>query len=1086
MTKRQYIDEKRQVYPQIYVYVDNANVGLNKVGFTTRQDVNDRIKEQVQIGMPNYWYQVIFTAPAMRSDGTTFTDKDIHKLLKKKGFFPYKDKRSGNETEWFDAPLEEIKKCYLAVKDRRDETYDRTEDFKMRQEQEDIVNETADYFTDKLNDENYKEKPHYLWNCKMRFGKTFATYKLMKKMGFAKVLVLTFKPAVEDAWKTDLLSHKDFEGYQYYSNKDGGNFDENKPLVVFGSLQDFLGEKNGKVKEKNKRFFDIKWDMIVLDEYHYGAWNDRVKARTEKDENLVLVQEEQKEYDETIKDIENREKEEKEIREEEGEFDPSKWKEDSLNAKVYLYLSGTPFRALTEGMFMEDQISNWTYSDEQRRKKEWLEKGFDNPKTNPYLELPEMIFMTYQLSNEVIDVIEETGKNEFSLNEFFRAKGEGTEAKFVYENEVQKFLDILRGKIRISEKDTLLPYDSVEMQNLCNHQIWFLPNISSCDAMENLLNQPLNSFFTERRRIVNCSGTKAGIGLDALPPVLKAIGDNPYLSKSENLLGEKSDFTTGTITLTCGKLTTGVTVRPWNAILMLSNCQAPETYFQTAFRVQSPWTTKNERGERVILKEKCYVFDFAPNRTLTLLTEYISKLDNDHSKSIVQKVDEFINFLPVLQFEDGVLRPVSATEIVDFVDSGTTSTMLARKWQSASLFYLSTENLKNVLDNPLAMEAIRKIEGWRKFGDTNPIEELVTRSDKIKGLRTKKKDGAISDDEKKELTAEEKEYRNRKKEILEKLQKFITRIPLFMYMSDYREETLYDVIEKFESELFERVTGLTLNDFNILVSTGIFNAEKIDKAVLFFRRYEDSSLTYLGIDKNSTKRNETIGAMFGKVRKNSGEELKVRELIYLPGYSGELYKKDSLEELEAEKQMDYLTLCSYLQKKYGMPEGDYFNNQYFTSVNQRIKKGATDGLILHHIGECHHIMLSQPEVAKQFDYRYQYAKYLCYCSYLEHLLLHIAITKEFNKEIGIELLGVGGVVNFIAPEINDYFLGYPYKRDWQIKALSKCKNYKEWYKKTIREFANYLIESDLVDRHPSIANFAENPFRGQMIFATNI
>jgi hypothetical protein len=181
--------------------------------------------------------------------------------------------------------------------------------------------------------------------------------------------------------------------------------------------------------------------------------------------------------------------------------------------------------------------------------------------------------------------------------------------------------------------------------------------------------------------------------------------------------------------------------------------------------------------------------------------------------------------------------------------AGTSATLLARKWESALLVNVDNDTLRRIMDNPDAMAAVGRIEGWRALGD-NIIEAIINKSDKVKDLKKKAKEGGLSAAEKKELSDEEKEYKSKRKLVQEKLIKFATRIPAFMYLTDFRENTLQDVITKLEPELFLAVTGLTVNDFHLLVSLKVFNTEQMNQAVFAFRRYEDASLRYTGIDSH--------------------------------------------------------------------------------------------------------------------------------------------------------------------------------------------------------------------------------------------
>jgi hypothetical protein len=365
---------------------------------------------------------------------------------------------------------------------------------------------------------------------------------------------------------------------------------------------------------------------------------------------------------------------------------------------------------------------------------------------------------------------------------------------------------------------------------------YILPNVAACHAMANLLAERQNVFW-HNYAVVVAAGTSAGIGLDALPPIRQAVG---------------SGFDTKTITLSCGKLTTGVTVAQWSSILMLRNLKSPETYFQAAFRVQSPWSIKNPNGdnpnEEEVLKPVCFVFDFAPTRALRQLSEYgIGLLPGEANPE--SAVRELVSFLPVLAYDGANMTQIDAGGILDIAMAGTSATLLARKWESALLVNVDNDTLRRVLDSPEAMAAVERIEGWRALGD-NIIETIINKSEKVKELKNKAKDVELTPGEKKELSEEEKEYKSKRKLVQEKLIKFATRIPAFMYLTDFRENTLQDVITKLEPDLFLAVTGLTVADFHLLVRLKVFNTERMNEAVFAFRRYEDASLRYTGIESH--------------------------------------------------------------------------------------------------------------------------------------------------------------------------------------------------------------------------------------------
>lgn len=799
--------------PRIYAYEDTNPqfMGLLKVGYTT-QDVRGRVAQQYPTKRPGKApYSILLDESAMRSDGTTFNDHDVHRMLKYNGI-------ANPGGEWYACTLEQLKGAIHAVRTGQLGIFDRSQDFTLRPEQAEAINKTIDYYRSwYLDKDNKGRPPHFLWNAKMRFGKTFTAYQLAKKLGWKRVLVLTFKPAVQSAWEEDLKAHVDFAGWQFI--KPGGlsfeDMDKHKPLVCFGSFQDYLGKNRstGGIKVKNEWVHSINWDCVIFDEYHYGAWRENAKELFEAED-----------------------REEIEFGEGEGLdiFDENIM---PITTAHYLYLSGTPFRAIASGEFIEEQIYNWTYSDEQAAKRNW--QGEDNP----YISLPRMVLLTYQLPDAIRDIARKGEFDEFDLNVFFAAEGLGKNARFSHEDEVQKWLDLIRGAFLPSNLDNLklgaqkppLPFSDAHLRGLLLHTFWFLPSVASCYAMQNLLLMRQNRFYHDYKVIV-AAGASAGIGAAALPPVQAVMGD-PLNSKS--------------ITLSCGKLTTGVTVKPWTGIFMLRNTSSPETYFQAAFRVQSPWAIKNPDGlnpnSEVVIKEECYVFDFAPDRALRQISDYSCRL-NVNGESPEQKVEEFIKFLPVLAYDGSSMKEIDAAGILDIAMSGTTATLLARRWESALLVNVDNDTLRRVMANEKAMAALMSIEGFRSLNQD--IETIINKSEAINKVRKEKSDKEISPQEKKELTEAEKEYKAKRKQIQEKLIKFATRIPIFMYLTDFRERSLKDVITQLEPGLFKKVTGLTVQDFELLVSLGLFNSALMNDAIYKFKRYEDASLSYTGINKH--------------------------------------------------------------------------------------------------------------------------------------------------------------------------------------------------------------------------------------------
>lgn len=867
MADNTFFKQRPAITPTIYVYKFvgvASHEGYIKIGYTER-DVETRVKEQ--IGAAHIPYKILFQESAMCSDGSCFMDHDVHSILERKGF---RKLNADGDNEWYNCSVNDVRTAIEELKTGIRLDGERTRTFTMRPEQQRAVTRTMKYYEAAKRDEPGRI-PKFLWNAKMRFGKTFASYELAKKMGLTRVLVLTFKPAVESAWREDLMTHIDFEGWQFISNKDAHNnhinideqydkADKSRPIVVFGSFQDLLGtNESGGIKAKNEFIHADNWDLVIFDEYHFGAWRENAKKLFDTPD------------------------------EEDSDFDVEKYqREEAGNAynetflpittNYYLFLSGTPFRAINSGEFIEDQIFNWTYSDEQRAKEAWVGSN------NPYLSLPRMVMLTYRIPDSIRQIAMQGEFDEFDLNVFFSAKGKGDEARFVYENEVQKWLDLIRGSYLPSNVDDLklgqdkrppMPYSDARLLNVLSHTLWFLPNVASCFAMYNLLQQRQNSFFHDYEINV-CAGTKAGIGLDALAPVQRSMGD-PLKTK--------------TITLSCGKLTTGVTVKPWTGVFMLRNLKSPETYFQTAFRVQSPWEVTDEGGNRTIMKQECYVFDFALDRALRQISDYSCRLDVNEANP-EKKVAEFINFLPVLAYDGSTMRQISAQDVLDIAMAGTSATLLAKRWESALLVNVDNETLTRLMNNKEALDALMSIEGFRSLNQD--ISTIINKSEAVKKAKQDGKEKTQK--EKKELTEQEKEYKSLRKQIQEKLIKFATRVPVFMYLTDYRERSLKDVITQLEPGLFKKVTGLDVKDFELLCSIGVFNASLMNDAIFKFKRYEDSSLSYTGIDRHAGK---DVGGWDTVIKREEYEQMFYNQQATMEADSATAIEEEPVEAADA-------------------------------------------------------------------------------------------------------------------------------------------------------------------------------------------
>ncbi len=774
--------------------------GLIKIGETSRASAAVRVQEQLQQAYPGLrGVTVYFDEPAVRKDGTVFRDGDVHRVLTEAGIRRV-------EGEWFATTIDEIKAALVAVRNGKRFHSERTADWTMRPEQERAVSLTAGYFIAKQQQDSGRA-PKFLWNAKMRFGKTFTAYQLARELGWKRVLVLTYKPAVQSAWRDDLLSHVDFEDWHFVdrdtpSDRQMELADGDSPLAWFASFQDLAGKTpDGEIKQHNELLYLIDWDCIVIDEYHFGAWRDNARDL----------------YDPADKSLAESEEPDEQVT---GD-------DLGLKAAHYLYLSGTPFRAITNGEFTEDQVFNWTYPQEQEAKASWANP--DRP--NPYIDLPGMEMYCYRIGEEAANWAGDGEFDGFSLNEYFKAKK--TDGAHGYEFEdpgrVSEFLNMLRGKLSDQMKMEIVagqkapfPYESPVFSDAIRHAVWYMPDVGSCVAMRDMLSK--HPAFRDYEVVV-AAGNHVGAGADAKPPVLDAIEAADHESRS------------GSVTLSCGKLMTGVTVAPWGAILMLRSLKAPESYFQAAFRVQSPWSDPMPNGERRVLKPTCYVFEFDPNRALQLVAEYGIRLASSGDTTASQTIGQLLNHLPIYGFEGGAMSRLDAEAVLEWATAGIGATALAQRWNSPLLVDVNERTISAVLAHPELLATLEQIEDFRALVHNGP--QVVTSTKLLKKAK-REQGGKLNPAQRREQS----ETAKRRKEIRGKLQKFLAKIPVFMYVTDVREEALKHVIESIDTDLFERVTGLTVSDFRLLSDLGLFNANHMDAAIWQFRSFELASLMY--------------------------------------------------------------------------------------------------------------------------------------------------------------------------------------------------------------------------------------------------
>lgn len=786
-----------------------AGTGLVKVGETTKPTARERIRQQLGTAFPNLvGVDILLDESAERADGSFFRDHDVHRALTAAGI-----RRVGGE--WFEATLEDAKAAIVAVRSGRTFDSARTADFGMRPEQEDAVAETAAYFNEHAAD---SRPARFLWNAKMRFGKTFTTYQLAREMEWTKVLVLTYKPAVQTAWKEDLENHADFEGWRFVDAatpvaQAAAIADGDEPFVWFASLQDLNGKNAGAIKERNEPLYLLDWDVIVIDEYHFGAWRDSAREMYDPSERALAAAEEPDE-EVLVEDL-------------------------AVTSHNYLMLSGTPFRAITNGEFNEDAKFDWTYVDEQREKAAWIDDGV---RENPYIDLPRIEMYMYRLSESAEVTADEGEFDGFNLNEYFRAIKDGSTYAFAEPTQVREFLEMLRGKLSAqvragleSGKKPPFPYEDVAFATGVRHSVWYMNDVASCHAMKAMLdNHPYFSGYD----VHVAAGARAGMGADAKDPVDELIHKADAEGRS------------GSITLSCGKLMTGVTIKQWSSIFMLRSLKSPESYFQAAFRVQSPWSRKAPGEPREVLKEPCYVFEFDPNRALSLVAEYGTRLATNHEESGREVLGELLNYLPIYAFDGASMEALNADALMDWATAGIGSTALAQRWNSPLLVDVTDAALDRLLAQPDLLKTLEQIEAFR--GLAEDVQKVVTSTKKLKAV--KRDTPKLDDGEKKEQS----DSRKLRTEVRKKLQKFLAKIPVFMYLTDFREEALVHVIRLLDPDLFERVTGLTIPDFELLSGIGVFNAERMNAAIYQFRQFEAASLRYAN-DGEPVASGRTVG-----------------------------------------------------------------------------------------------------------------------------------------------------------------------------------------------------------------------------------
>lgn len=591
-----------KVVPQCYAYTTPgvpAHDGWTKIGFTER-DVETRVKEQTHtVGItPQIWWHM--RAAFMTEPYGTFTDKDFHAYLKKLEI----PREAG--TEWFQIDPNIARENFIDFTQNHGIVSEKDADaaipYKLRDEQEEAVRKTIEYFSN-------RENVEFLWNAKPRFGKTLSAYDLCMKLGAKNILIVTNRPAIANSWYQDYETFFGPQsGYLFVSNVDGiknKKFvynreeyltklnDHIKGCIEFVSLQDLKGSIyfGGRYEKLSEISYDngLTWDILIVDEAHEGV--DTYKTDTAF---------------------------------------------SHIKRKWTLHLSGTPFKALANDKFPEKAIYNWTYADEQRKKRDW---DTSSETENPYANLPRLSLFTYQMSDIVRDragrgiELAEDNIEEFAfdLNEFFKTNEFG---KFVHDVDVDKFLDAMT-------RQEKFPFSTPELREELKHTFWILNRVASVKALAKKLK--LHPVFKDYEIILAAGDGK--------------LDDDEENEKSFDKVTKAIKKYDKTITLSVGQLTTGVTIPEWTAVLMLSNMASPALYMQAAFRAQNPCMFTDSHGN-TYRKQNSYVFDFDPARTLTIFEQFANDLipetsgDKGDFDSRKRHVRELLNFFPVYGEDD--------------------------------------------------------------------------------------------------------------------------------------------------------------------------------------------------------------------------------------------------------------------------------------------------------------------------------------------------------------------------------------------------------------------------------------------------
>ena len=667
-----------RVVPMIYAYNTpgvSYHEGWTKIGYTEKQTVTQRIKQQTHTA--GIQYQLAWQDNAIFKDGSGeyFTDHDFHAYLESAVGL---ERERG--TEWFHVDGPASHRHFSDFAQRKLPGSEEKLTYALRKEQQEAVSMTKAYF------ENGGAE--FLWNAKPRFGKTLTSYDLIQQMGFTKVLIVTNRPSIANSWADDFFKFIGWRGeYSFVSDTDAL---KDKPGVL--SREEYLSAMRHREEEAPKRMIAFESLQGLKGSVYFGGNFDKLRWMSELEFDLLIVDEAQEGVD-TMKT-------ERAFR--------------NIKRKHTLYLSGTPFKQLASEQFSKEQIFNWSYADEQEAKASW-----DGEDANPYETLPRLAMFTYQLSGMIRERIEkgldlsgeDTVDYAFDLNEFFTTDERG---KFVHEEEIRKFLHALTTQEKY-------PFSTPELRRELSHTMWYLNRVASAKALEKLLRE--DEVFSEYKVVL-----AAGDG---------RIGDEDEQSaKAFDLVKAAIAQYDKTITLTVGQLTVGVTIPEWSGVLMLCNMKSPSSYMQAAFRAQNPCIVTRD-GQR-FRKETAYVFDFDPARTLIIFDEFANNLTADTAggrgtgDDRKENIKRLLNFFPVLgEDSEGWMVELDAASVLSIPRRLKSQEVVRRGFMSNFLF----QNISNIFGAPAivreivekltpAQEEVRKVDPKRLDGmDTVTVDE---------------------------------------------------------------------------------------------------------------------------------------------------------------------------------------------------------------------------------------------------------------------------------------------------------------------------------------------------------------------------